>query len=70
MCHSLHVRPDKEHKTVNIALWNYGFNDGKLNWKYRFKILLDGYADSDLVVLSEQELDKFIEALQEAKKNM
>lgn len=70
LCHSLHVRHDKEHKSVNIALWNYGFNNGKLNWKNRLKILMDGYADSDLVVLNEEELDKLIEALQEAKKNM
>jgi len=70
LCHSLHVRHDKEHKSVNIALWNYGLNNGKLNWKYRLKILMDGYADSDLVVLNEEELDKLIEALQEAKKNM
>ena len=25
MCHSLHVRPDIESKTVDISLWNYGF---------------------------------------------
>lgn len=70
LCHSLHVRPDKDLKTVDISLWNYGFNDGKLNWKKRFQILMDGFAHSDLVVLNEQELDKLIEALQEAKNNM
>lgn len=70
LCHSLHIRPDKEYKTVNIGLWNYGFNNGKLNWKYRLKILLDGYADSDLVVLNEQELDKLIDCLLAAKKNI
>jgi hypothetical protein len=70
LCHSLHVRPDKETKTVDIALWNYGFNNGKLNWKKRFKILFDGYAHSDLVILNKEELDKLIHALQEAKENI
>jgi hypothetical protein len=67
LCHSLHVRPDKDTKTVDISLWNYGFNNGKLNWKKRLKILIDGYAYSDLVVLNKEELDKLIHALQEAK---
>jgi hypothetical protein len=70
LCHSLHVRPDKETKTVDIALWNYGFNNGKLNWKKRFKILFDGYAHSDLVILNKEELDKLIHTLQEAKENI
>jgi hypothetical protein len=67
LCHSLHVRPDAESKTVDISLWNYGFNSGKLNWKKRFKILFDGFAYSDLVVLDKEELDKLIFALEEAR---
>lgn len=67
LCHSLHVRPDIESKTVDISLWNYGFNDGKLNWKKRFKILFDGFAYSDLVVLDKEELDKLIITLEEAR---
>jgi hypothetical protein len=67
LCHSLHVRPDVESKTVDISLWNYGFNDGKLNWKKRLKILFDGFAYSDLVVLDREELDKLISALEEAR---
>jgi hypothetical protein len=67
MCHSLHVRPDVELKTVDISLWNYGFNDGKLNWKKRLKILFDGFAYSDLVVLDKEELDKLIAVLEEAR---
>ena len=67
LCHSLHVRPDAESKTVDISLWNYGFNDGKLHWKNRFKILTDGFAYSDLVVLDKEELDKLIYALEEAR---
>ena len=67
LCHSLHIRPDVESKTVDISLWNYGFNDGKLNWKKRFKILFDGFAYSDLVVLNKEELDKLIIALEEAR---
>ena len=67
MCHSLHVRPDVELKTVDISLWNYGFNDGKLDWKKRLKILFDGFAYSDLVVLDKEELDKLISVLEEAR---
>jgi hypothetical protein len=67
LCHSLHVRPDVESKTVDISLWNYGFDDGKLNWKKRLKILFDGFAYSDLVVLDKEELDKLIFALEEAR---
>jgi hypothetical protein len=67
LCHSLHVRPDAESKTVDISLWNYGFNSGKLNWKKRFKILFDGFAYSDLVVLDKEELNKLINALEEAR---
>ena len=67
LCHSLHIRPDLESKTVDIALWNYGFNDGKLNWKKRFAILKDGFAYSDLVVLNKEELDKLINALEEVR---
>ena len=67
LCHSLHVRPNKESKTVDISLWNYGFNDGKLNWKKRFMILFDGFAYSDLVVLDKEELNKLINALEEAR---
>ena len=70
LCHSLHVRPDVESKTVDISLWNYGFNDGKLNWKNRLKILMDGFAYSDLVVLDKEELDKLIIALQEAREKI
>ena len=67
LCHSLHVRPDVESKTVDISLWNYGFNDGKLNWNKRLKILFDGFAYSDLVVLDKKELNKLIYALEEAR---
>ena len=67
LCHSLHIRPDLESKTVDIALWNYGFNDGKLNWKNRFSILKDGFAYSDLVVLNKEELGKLINALEEVR---
>ena len=67
MCHSLHVRPDAISKTVDISLWNYGFNDGKLNWKKRFKILFDGFAYSDLVVLDKEELNKLIVVLEDAR---
>jgi len=67
LCHSLHVRPNGVSKTVDISLWNYGFNDGKLNWKKRLKILFDGYAYSDLVVLDKEELGKLISALEDAR---
>jgi hypothetical protein len=67
LCHSLHVRPDAESKTVDISLWNYGFYDGKLDWKKRLKILFDGFAYSDLVVLNKEELDKLILTLEEAR---
>jgi len=67
LCHSLHIRPDVETKTVDISLWNYGFDDGKLNWKKRFKILFDGFAYSDLVVLNKEELNKLIAALEETR---
>ena len=67
LCHSLHVRPDAESKTVDISLWNYGFNDGKLHWKKRLQILIDGFAYSDLVVLNKEELDKLILTLEEAR---
>ena len=67
LCHSLHVRLDVESKTVDISLWNYGFNDGKLHWKNRFKILMDGFAYSDLVVLDKEELNNLIAALEDAR---
>lgn len=67
MCHSLHIRPNVDHQTVDIGLWNYGFNDGKLHWKKRLQILKDGFAHSDLVILNEEELDKLILALEEAR---
>ena len=67
LCHSLHIRPDSESKTVDISLWNYGFNDGKLNWKNRLRILMDGFAYSDLVVLNKEELDKLIATLEEIR---
>ena len=67
LCHSLHIRPDLESKTVDIALWNYGFNNGKLDWKKRFAILKDGFAYSDLVVLNKEELGKLINALEEVR---
>jgi hypothetical protein len=67
LCHSLHVRSDVESKTVDIALWNYGFNDGKLNWKKRLQILMNGFAYSDLVILNKEELDKLIIALEDAR---
>ena len=67
LCHSLHVRPDVDSKTVDISLWNYGFNDGKMNLKKTLKILFDGFAYSDLVVLDKEELDKLITALEEVR---
>ena len=67
LCHSLHVRSDVVSKTVDISLWNYGFNDGKLHWKKRLQILVDGFAYSDLVVLNKEELDKLIAALEDAR---
>ena len=67
LCHSLHIRPDSESKTVDISLWNYGFNDGKLNWKNRLRILMDGFAYSYLVVLNKEELDKLIATLEEVR---
>ena len=70
LCHSLHIRPDVESKTVDISLWNYGFNDGKLDWKKRLKILFDGFAYSDLVVLDKEELDKLISALEKAREQL
>jgi hypothetical protein len=66
LCHSLHVRVDKDYNCVNLGLWLYGFHDGKLSWKNRFKVLLNGYADSDLIVLDKEELQKFISVLQKA----
>ncbi len=70
LCHSLHVTPNEDSKTVDISLWNYGFNDGKLNFRKRFKILLDGFAYSDLVVLDKDELDKLISALEIAREKI
>lgn len=67
LCHSLHIRADSKMKSVDISLWNYGFNDGKLSWKKRFKVLFDGFAHTDLVVLNEKELDKLIKVLEEAR---
>ncbi len=66
MSHSLHVKVDKDYNRVNLGLWLYGFNDGKLSWKNRFKILLDGYTDSDLIVLNKEELQTLISVLQKA----
>ena len=66
LCHSLHVRVDKDYNCVNLGLWLYGFHDGKLSWKNRFKVLFNGYADSDLIVLNKEELQKFISVLQKA----
>jgi hypothetical protein len=60
------VRVDKDYNCVNLGLWLYGFHDGKLSWKNRFKVLLNGYADSDLIVLDKEELQKFISVLQKA----
>jgi hypothetical protein len=66
LCHSLHVRVDKDYNCVNLGLWLYGFHNGKLSWKNRFKVLFNGYADSDLIVLNKEELQKFISVLQKA----
>jgi hypothetical protein len=66
LCHSLHVRVDKDYNCVNLGLWLYGFHNGKLSWKNRFKVLFNGYADSDLIVLNKEELQKFIIVLQKA----
>ena len=63
--HSLHVKVN-DYNSVDLGLWMYGFNDGKLSLKNRFKILFDGYTDSDLIVLNKEELEKFITVLQEA----
>jgi hypothetical protein len=66
MNHSLHVKVDNDHNCVNLGLWLYGFHNGKISWKNRFKILLDGYTDSDLIVLNKEELQKLISVLQKA----
>ena len=66
LCHSLHVKVDKDHNCVNLGLWLYGFHDGKLSWKNRLNILFNGYADSDLIVLNKKELEKLINVLQKA----
>jgi hypothetical protein len=63
--HSLHIKVN-DYNSVDLGLWMYGFNDGKLSWKNRLKILFDGYTDSDLIVLNKEELKKFITVLQEA----
>jgi hypothetical protein len=60
------VRVDKDYNCVNLGLWLYGFHNGKLSWKNRFKVLFNGYADSDLIVLNKEELQKFISVLQKA----
>jgi hypothetical protein len=66
LCHSLHIRVDKDYNCVNLGLWLYGFHNGKLSWKNRFKVLFNGYADSDLIVLNKEELQKLINVLQKA----
>ncbi len=66
LCHSLHVRVEKDYNCVNLGLWLYGFHDGKLSWKNRLKVLFNGFADSDLIVLNKEELQKFISVLQKA----
>ncbi len=63
--HSLHVKVN-DYNSVDLGLWMYGFNDGKLSLKNRFKILFDGYTDSDLIVLNKEELEKLISVLQKA----
>jgi len=70
LCHSLHVKVDKDYNCVNLGLWLYGFQDGKLSWKDRFKILFDGYTDSDLIILNKEELQKLINTLQEANEQL
>ncbi len=70
MCHSLHVKVDKDYNCVNLGLWLYGFQDGKLSWKNRFKILFNGYTDSDLIILHKEELQKFIDVLQKANEEL
>ena len=67
LCNSLHIRPDTESQTVDISLSNYGLNDGKSHQKNRLKILMDGFAYSDLVVLDKEELDELIAALEDAR---
>ena len=68
--HSLHVKVDTDHNCVNLALWLYGFHDGKLSWKNRFKILFNGYTDSDLIILHKEELQKYIDVLQKANEEL
>jgi hypothetical protein len=70
LCHSLHVKVDEDYNCVNLGLWLYGFHDGKLSWKDRFKILFDGYTDSDLIILNKEELQKLINTLQEANEQL
>ena len=70
MCHSLSIKADEDFKTVNIGLWNYGFNDGKLSLKNRLEILFNGRADADLVILNKTELEKLIKALEDARERI
>lgn len=69
MGHSIHVKVN-EYNSVDLGLWIYGFKDGKTSWKNRFKILFNGYIDSDLIVLNKEELQKFIKVLQEANEQL
>ena len=70
MCHSIHVKADKDYNCVNLGLWLYGFHNGKTSFKNRLKILFSGRIDSDLVVLNKQELEKFIKVLQDANEHL
>ncbi len=68
--HSLHIKVDKNYNCVNLGLWLYGFHDGKLSWKNRFKILFNGHTDSDLIILHKEELQKYIDVLQKANEEL
>ena len=70
MCHSIHVKADKDYNCVNLGLWLYGFHNGKTSFKNRLEILFSGRIDSDLVVLNKQELEKFIKVLQDANEQL
>lgn len=70
MAHSLHVSVNEEFKETSIALWNYGYQNGKIGFIERLKILFDGDAFADIVVLNKDELNKLIDVLQNAREKI
>ncbi len=46
------------------------FKTVSFSWKNRFKILFNGYTDSDLIILHKEELQKFIDVLQKANEEL